>query len=43
MEEKDSPILQAFIHPLQHYVSSMHSSTTFEMAVVCSFLLREET
>ena len=32
VEEEDSPILQAFIRPLQHEVSHMHSSPTFEVA-----------
>jgi len=43
MEEEDSPILHAFIRPLQQEVSSMHSSYTFEVAAVCSFLPREKT
>jgi len=43
VEEEDSSILQAFIRPLQHEVSRMHSSCTFEEAAMCSFLPREET
>jgi len=43
MEEEDSSILQAFIHPLQHEVPLMHSSCTFEVAALCSFFPREET